>query len=78
MSGITGHETFYLCCCYPPWGKITHKKLPVFEPNEYLWANHQREGENKITCYMRVMRQIMLDNSDLKDTHLKSEDLKNF
>jgi hypothetical protein len=69
MVDVGVHFVFYLCCCSPPWATIVHKKLPVFEPNEYLWANHQLEGEDKVTCYMRVMREIMLDNSDLKDTH---------
>jgi 1-acyl-sn-glycerol-3-phosphate acyltransferase len=74
MTDVEVQFVFYLLCCSAPWTTITHTKLPVFEPNEYLWEHHQKKGEDKITCYMRVMRKIMLDNSDLKDTHLKSED----
>ena len=41
--------------------------FPVFIPNEYFWKNHMKENEKKVDTYMRVMREIMIDNSDHKD-----------
>ena len=41
--------------------------FPVFIPNEYFWKNHMKENEKKADTYMRVMREIMIDNSDHKD-----------
>ena len=39
--------------------------LPIFEPNEYFWKHHQKEGEEKWETYMRTLRQIMSDASGL-------------
>jgi hypothetical protein len=36
-------------------------------PNEYFWENHQREDEKKVDTYMRVLRDIMMKNTGLKD-----------
>ena len=41
--------------------------LPVFEPNEFFWKNHQKKDEKQVDTYMRVLREIMLENSVLKD-----------
>jgi hypothetical protein len=40
MTDVEGPYVFYLLCCNTPGSTIFHKKLPVFEPNEYLWKNH--------------------------------------
>ena len=44
--------------------------FPVFEPNEYFWKTHwepNKDKEKKHTTYSRVIREIMLNNSRLKD-----------
>jgi hypothetical protein len=44
--------------------------LPVFEPNEYFWKHHwepNQATEKKVDTYTRVIREIMLKNSNLKD-----------
>ena len=65
---------FFLCCCKPPWGTINYAELPVFEPNEYFWKHHQQDGESKASCYLRIIRKIMLENSRLKDSKLDCSD----
>ena len=30
-------------------------------PIQYLWDNHMKEGEDKVTCYSRVVRNIMAE-----------------
>lgn len=51
---------------------------PVFEPNEYFWKNHwepNQEKETKIATYTRVIREVMLKNSGMKDgAQWKAED----
>ena len=37
------------------------QELPTFKPNQYLWDNHMKEGEDKVTCYSRVVRNIMAE-----------------
>lgn len=39
--------------------------LPIFEPNQYFWDNHQKEGEEKWETYARVMRDVMSEASGL-------------
>jgi len=43
-------------------------EMPVFEPNEYFWANHWDGKEEKWQAYARAVRQVMMDASGLKDT----------
>lgn len=42
-----------------PYMKLYTKELPVFEPNDYFFKNHQKEGEEKWECYARIMRDII-------------------
>lgn len=42
-----------------PYMGLKIKELPVFEPNDYFFKNHKKEGEEKWECYARVMREIM-------------------
>ena len=42
-----------------PWISLTIKELPTFEPNDYFFKNHQKEGEDKWETYARIMREIM-------------------
>ena len=49
-------------------GKTVDIKLyPVFEPNDFFWEKHMKEGEKKIDTYIRVIRSIMLEHSKLED-----------
>ena len=52
--------------------------FPVFEPNEYFWKHHwepNQDKEKKVDTYTRVIREIMLKNSSLKDgAQWKAED----
>ena len=56
------------------WLRINVKKLPVFEPNEYFFKHHQKEGEEKWEAYARVLRTIMADNSHLTLSDYSIED----
>jgi hypothetical protein len=47
MIAVSPMMTFYLSCCGPP-SQIYHEKLPVFRPNDFLWENHTKEGEDKV------------------------------
>ena len=43
-----------------PFLTINATVLPVFEPNDYFWANHWQEGkEEKWEAYARAVRVIM-------------------
>ena len=46
--------------------QATQLVLPTFEPNEYFFKHHQREGEEEWECYARVIRQIIAKYSGLK------------
>lgn len=44
-------------------------QLPVFDPNDYFWAHHwNAEKEEKWEAYARVIRQIMSEVGDLKQS----------
>jgi hypothetical protein len=44
----------------------THiKEFPVFKPNDYFFEHFLENGEEKWNCYMRVVRQLMSENSGL-------------
>eukprot|EP00352_Strombidinopsis_acuminata_P004661 CAMPEP_0176349934 /NCGR_PEP_ID=MMETSP0126-20121128/9068_1 /TAXON_ID=141414 ORGANISM="Strombidinopsis acuminatum, Strain SPMC142" /NCGR_SAMPLE_ID=MMETSP0126 /ASSEMBLY_ACC=CAM_ASM_000229 /LENGTH=66 /DNA_ID=CAMNT_0017699635 /DNA_START=987 /DNA_END=1187 /DNA_ORIENTATION=+ len=50
--------------------------MPVFEPNDYFWANHWDDTkEEKWEAYARVVRQLMLKKGDFEDySSVKMED----
>ena len=50
------------------------RRFPVFEPNDYFFENHQKEGEEKWETFARVIREIMAENSDLTLSDLSIED----
>jgi len=54
-----------------PFHTYTVNFLPVFEPNEYFWKHHwepnQEKEKTKHKTYARVIREIMINNSKLKD-----------
>jgi len=41
-------------------------EFPVFQPNEYFFKNHQKEGEEKWQTYARAIREIMTDGTGLE------------
>ena len=49
-------------------------ELPVFEPNEYFWANHWDGKEEKWEAYARAMQQIMVKVSGLRMSDHNIED----
>ena len=54
--------------------KIKAVRLPVFEPNDYFFQNHQKEGEEKWQTFARVIRDIMSEVSGLEKSDLSIED----
>jgi len=53
-----------------PFNTYTINFFPVFEPNEYFWKHHwepNQDKEKKYHTYARVIREIMINNSKLKD-----------
>jgi hypothetical protein len=58
-----------------PFLNLKIKELPVFEPNEYFFKNHQKEGEEKWECYARIMRDIMAKegNYSLSDNTIEDK-----
>ena len=58
----------------PPFGKILHKRYPVFKPNQYFWDHHQREGEKQAITYMRVIREIILKEDKFNDSQASVAD----
>lgn len=54
--------------------RVVVTKLPVFEPNEYFWSNHQKEGEEKWQTYARVIRDIMSEHGDIPKSDKQIED----
>lgn len=57
-----------------PYSTCDIKELPVFEPNEYFFKHHVKEGEEKWQAYMRVIRQLMADSLHFKLSNLRLED----
>lgn len=48
--------------------------MPVFEPNDYFFEHHQRDGEEKWQTYARVIRDIMAEVGGLEKSDLSIED----
>jgi hypothetical protein len=60
----------FINLCQHPFHTYTVNFLPVFEPNEYFWKHHwepNQEKEKKYHTYSRVVREIMINNSKMKD-----------
>ena len=61
---------FYLMCSGKGGNIARFKILPIFRPNEYFWRTHwepHKDKEEKVDTYLRVVREIMLENSELQD-----------
>ena len=55
--------------------KIKVHYLPDFEPNDYFWKNHWKEGkEEKWEAFARAVRDILSDYSGLPKSDLTMED----
>lgn len=50
-------------------------ELPIFEPNEYLYKTHQKEGEEKWAVFARAVRESIADVLELplSDATLKEK-----
>ena len=59
VAGFIFHTLVVMSCLGI---SMDFKVLPVFEPNEFFWKNHWREGkEEKWECYARVVQEIMAE-----------------
>ena len=54
--------------------KVKRIKLPVFEPNDYFFKNHQQDGEEKWETFARIIRDLMSEHSGLPKSDLTVED----
>lgn len=61
--------------CTIPYSSVTVRRFPVFAPNDYFFENYQKEGEDKVKTYMRVIRDIMAEhgNKKLSNTHVEDK-----
>ncbi len=50
------------------------KEMPLFQPNDYFYTHHVKEGEEKWVAYMRVIRQIMGESLGFKLSEQRLED----
>jgi hypothetical protein len=48
--------------------------MPVFEPNDYFWANHWDGTEEKWVAYARAIRKIIADQGGFELSSLRMED----
>ena len=58
-------------CCF-----VTIKlyNLPVFEPNDYFWANHWDGKEEKWQAYARAIREIIANKGKFELFDIQMED----
>jgi len=70
MTTVDITTTAFILCCVPPTGIAKHTLLPIFSPNEYFWKHHwepNKDKEDKVGTYMRVMREIFLKYGKFED-----------
>jgi hypothetical protein len=70
IISIDFHIAMILNLMKHPFNTYTVNFFPVFEPNEYFWKHHwepNQDKEKKYHTYARVIREIMINNSKLKD-----------
>jgi hypothetical protein len=71
IMNVFSHMLLIAC---QPYTIVTVKELPVFEPNDYFFKHHMKEGEIKWVTYMRVIREIMADALGFKLSEQSLED----
>ena len=49
-------------------------EFPTFQPNQFFWDNHQKEGEDQVTCYARVIREIIAKECGLQLADISIEE----
>jgi len=67
---IDGHLSMFMNLCKSPFNTLTFRLFPVFEPNEYFWKTHWEPVKDKVKkhqVYADTIREIMINNSKLKD-----------
>ena len=57
-----------------PYVTCRVKMLPVFQPNEWFFSNHKKDGEERWETYMRVMRDIVSEHSGKPLSNQRMED----
>lgn len=63
-----------LLVCSQPYTTCHVRELPVFRPNDYFFEHHQKTNEEKWQTYMRVIRQLMADSLNFKQSEARLED----
>lgn len=53
---------------------LTLYSMPVFEPNEYFWANHWDGKEERWVAYARAIRKIIARQGNFELSDLRMED----
>jgi hypothetical protein len=75
---VLPNTAIFLANCSHPFKTLHVKLYPVFTPNEYFWKHHwepNKDIEEKVETYMRVMRTIMMKHGGFKDgNEWKAED----
>jgi len=64
-SGVIDGLPHYVAGGANPYSTLTMTELPVFRPNEYFFANHKQEGEEKWQTYERVIRTLIAEHAGL-------------
>mmetsp|Transcript_19140 Transcript_19140/g.32628 ORF Transcript_19140/g.32628 Transcript_19140/m.32628 type:complete len:111 (-) Transcript_19140:119-451(-) len=74
-TGVIDGLPHYLIGASCPFSTITKIDMPIFRPNDFFWRNHQQEGEEKWETYLRVIRQLMSEVSDLplREQHIEEK-----
>ena len=63
-----------ILCAASPYSSLLVKQLPVFTPNDYFFANHTLQNEEKWQTYSRTIRDIMAKESGFKLSERTIED----
>jgi hypothetical protein len=70
ILSVLPNTAVFLSNCSHPFKTLKVKVYPVFTPNEYFWKNHwepNKDKEEKVDTYIRVMRSIMIKHGGFKD-----------
>jgi len=70
---LDGMQHYVLSACNP-YSTLEVLDLPIFEPNDFFFKHHMKEGEEQWETYMRVIRQIMAEEGGLELSEQSIED----